>query len=181
MILSNLFSGFTSDILKETTSIIDDCFFTEEEKSKAKKSLADLKVKSNEIAYQAEKDLNKSYQAELETAKTIIQAETQHGGGFVKNARPMIIYSGLLLIFLEIFGLRHFIINQINPEFIGYSNSVVKMFLGSWAGVVAVYSAGRSFEKRGTANKIISAIVGNKSKKIKSTLDNLRNKGVYYN
>ena len=83
-----------------------------------------------------------------EIASDIVNNEMASGSKFIRNARPMIIYSGLLMIFLEVFGIRLYIVSQIGTEAVlKASNAMMEYFLFTWGGVVSIYIGGRSFEK----------------------------------
>ena len=82
-------------------------------------------------------------------------AELQQGDRYTKRARPTVIYVGLLFILLELFGIRHIVLDQLELgenalNIIQGSDAIIKTFLAAWAGVVGVYAVGRSMEKRGT-------------------------------
>lgn len=82
-------------------------------------------------------------------------AELQQGVRYTKRARPTVIYVGLLFILLELFGIRHIVLDQLELggnalNIIQGSDAIFKTFLAAWAGVVGVYAVGRSMEKRGT-------------------------------
>lgn len=92
-------------------------------------------------------------------AQNIIVAEMQQGDRFTKRARPMVVYSGLLFIFLvhvafPIFA--HFTGGTV-PEI-----SLPEEFWWAWTGVVAVWMTGRSMEKVGADNKVTRLITGSK-------------------
>ncbi len=102
---------------------------------------------------------------ELEAQKSILVAELQQGDNYTKRARPTVVYVGLIFILLEIFGIRHIVLNNLDLgenalAIIESSDAIFKTFLAAWAGVVGVYAVGRSIEKRGTRNAWTSAITG---------------------
>ena len=82
-------------------------------------------------------------------ASDIVQNEMVSGSSFVRNARPMIIYTGLVLIVLEFFGLRFAFLTLIEASKLMIENStqIFQFFLMSWSGVTSVYVGGRTFEK----------------------------------
>lgn len=83
-----------------------------------------------------------------EIASEIINNEMASGSGFVKFARPSIIYTGLIVILLEIFGIRLYIIDSIGGEsVIKASNAMLEYFLFTWGGICSIYIGGRSYEK----------------------------------
>ncbi len=90
-----------------------------------------------------------------EIASNIVNAEMASGHGFLRNARPTIIYIGLVLIVLEFFGLRllSLKIMEADANMVDSSTSIFHFFLLTWSGVVSIYIGGRSYEK--TKNKIL--------------------------
>jgi hypothetical protein len=94
-----------------------------------------------------------------EVSQNIIVAEMQQGDKFTKRARPMVVYSGLLFIFLVhvAFPIYAFFTGDPVPEI-----SLPHEFWWAWTGVVAVWMTGRSMEKFGLENKATKLITGGK-------------------
>lgn len=95
--------------------------------------------------------------AQNDIKKEIILAEINSDSKFLKNARPSIIYFGLLVVFLELLGLRFYLLNlfMLGDEYIkalASSESILQFFLVTWGSVSTAYVVGRSQEKR--ANKL---------------------------
>lgn len=94
-----------------------------------------------------------------EVSQNIIVAEMQQGDDFTKRARPMVVYSGLLFIFL---------VHVAFPIFTHFTGGTVPdislpdEFWWAWTGVVAVWMTGRSMEKVGAGNKVTKLITGSK-------------------
>ena len=83
-----------------------------------------------------------------EIASDIVQNEMVSGSAFVRNARPLIVYTGLFVILAEVFGIRLFILSHIEGEnIVKHSTALMEYFLMVWSGVVSVYVGGRTFEK----------------------------------
>tara|TARA_R110002050_G_scaffold74369_3_gene159588 strand:- start:2316 stop:2696 length:381 start_codon:yes stop_codon:yes gene_type:complete len=84
----------------------------------------------------------------------IIKAEIQSDSKFLKNARPMVIYVGLLLVILEYFGVRSFIINMMyeTDDMIKYSldnsEKILEFFLVTWGSVATAFVISRGNEKK---------------------------------
>ena len=79
-------------------------------------------------------------------ASNIVDKELNSGSWFVRSARPMIVYVGLLIILLETFGVRLLILG-VDSEKIKASNIIMEYFLMTWSGVLSIYIGGRSYEK----------------------------------
>ena len=82
-------------------------------------------------------------------ASDVVQNEIVSGSSFVRNARPMIIYTGLCLIILEFFGLRLLLLSLMggNKLMIESSTQIFQFFLMTWSGVTSIYVGGRTYEK----------------------------------
>jgi hypothetical protein len=84
-------------------------------------------------------------------ASDIVQNEMVSGSAFVRNARPLIVYTGLFVILAEVFGIRLFILSHIEGDnIVKHSTALMEYFLMVWSGVVSVYVGGRTFEKAKT-------------------------------
>ena len=113
--------------------------------------------------------------------KEIIVAEMNQSDTYTKRARPSVIYAGLLFI-----GLVYVVIPSIikailaisiatkAPGELATTKAVIAELAGltrlelptefwvAWGSVVSIWSIGRSVEKKGMANKLVSMITGNK-------------------
>ena len=97
--------------------------------------------------------------AKTELKGEIIKAEINSDSKFLKNARPSIIYFGLLVVFLELIGLRFFLLNLFMTgagyeKALASSESILQFFLVTWGSVSTAYVVGRSQEKK--ANKFLN-------------------------
>jgi len=100
----------------------------------------------------------------LESQKSIIMSEMSQGDNFTKRARPCIVYFGLIAI-----GLVHVILPMTawlaliaTGKPLSDMPSIVLPgeFWATWGGVCSIWVIGRSAEKRGVANKLVSMITG---------------------
>lgn len=134
-ILANIFKGTAGTVVKEIAGAIDEYKLTKEER-------AELELKTQEIILGHFSTLQNSVQARYAAVRGIIEAEMQQGDAFTKRARPMVVYVGLALFVVEYLAGWLCTANgwpvppKINEEFIF-----------AWAGVVGVWSLGRSYEK----------------------------------
>lgn len=104
-------------------------------------------------------------QSELESRARIIEAEMAQGDTFTKRARPSVVYSGLLMFFLE-FGIRAWLVihGQPMPE----GTIMPGALIAGWTTVTGVWAVGRSAEKiaktrnggNGSMSPLLKAIVG---------------------
>ena len=83
----------------------------------------------------------------IEAQKSIIVSEMSQGDAFTKRARPMIVYCGLLFIFLVhvLFPIVTYVTKESLPAL-----NLPTEFWWAWTGVCGVWVIGRSMEKNGT-------------------------------
>ena len=110
-----------------------------------KKVAGDLASKSLDIVDKFVQDKDKKQ----DIASEVVQNEMVSGSGFLRNARPAIIYTGLVLIILEFFGIRLLFLSFINSNEIAINSStqIFQFFLTTWSGIVSIYIGSRTFEK----------------------------------
>jgi len=95
----------------------------------------------------------------IDAQKSIIVSEMQQADNFTKRARPSLVYSGLLFIFLVhvAFPIAAFFTSKPMP-----SLTLPTEFWWAWGGVCSVWVVGRSAEKKGATGSVISLLTGNK-------------------
>lgn len=181
----NFITGNASSVVAKVEETFDEYIYTDEEKSKDKDGIEEkrrqfkakmaeitqeltenqskFKLELEQIVAEREKQIHETYRAEMSLSKDIIEAELKQSNCYTKSARPTIIYVGLLLVLLEVFGVRLIILDCINAKIsiIDSSTEILTSFFYVWGGVVGVYAAGRSVEKRGTSNRITQLATGN--------------------
>jgi len=110
------------------------------------------------VQLELQKMLQTRETALLDAQKSIIVSEMNQGDNFTKRARPMIVYVGLLFIFL---------VHVLLPSLAFFSArelpslGLPDQFWWAWGGVCSIWVVGRSYEKNGAVNKVVSAITGN--------------------
>lgn len=150
-IFSKIFSGGIADVVESVGGVIDKFTLSKQEK-------AEISLEMQGRLMQIEKELEDSYQAELDSRKEIIKAEMAQGDIYTKRARPTIVYSGLIFIFLVyvlVPVIAYIADAKVLPEI-----SLPDQFWWAWGTVVGVYGAGRSAEKVGIINKITQLATG---------------------
>lgn len=112
---------------------------------------AEAQLKMQEVLEKRETSL-------IESQKSIIVAEMQQGDSYTKRARPTLVYSGLVFIFLVhvAFPIAAFFTSKPMPNI-----TLPTEFWWAWSGVCGIWVMGRSAEKRGVAGKLTSLITGN--------------------
>jgi hypothetical protein len=95
----------------------------------------------------------------LDAQKSIIVAEMSQEDKYTKRARPTVVYSGLVFIFLVhvAFPLICFQTKETLPNL-----NLPDLFWQVWGGVCAVWMLGRTAEKMGISNPVINRITGTK-------------------
>ena len=118
----------------------------------------DLLVAAQEQLREREAELSSFQQAQDQTKRDVINAELTQDDLFTKRARPMVVYAGLLFIFLNY---------VLVPAISSLSGNPLKKglelptdFWWAWASIVTTWSIGRSFEKTGASNRITRMITG---------------------
>ena len=108
----------------------------------------------------------------ISAQRDVIVAELAQGDNFTKRARPTIVYVGLFAVtFNHVFVP---FVNRVMEWIILMKGELLEGFQGLtpvdlpaefwyvWAGVCSVYAVGRTAEKKGVRNKIVSWITGGK-------------------
>ena len=103
--------------------------------------------------------IEKSVQTEIESKERIIIAEMNQDDNFTKRARPMVVYTGLVLAVFEV--ISKYVSLWQGVELPSVSSLVPTEFWIAWGGICGTWVIGRSAEKRGQQNKIIEMITGN--------------------
>ena len=149
--LTDIFS--TGGVVESIGNVVDKFVTTDEEKAKAKLELEALYQKR-------ESEIEETIRTELSAKEKILVAELNQGDNYTKRARPTVVYFGLVVTFLNytlIPGLASFLSIKIDPL------DLPTEFWVAWGGICSSWVIGRSAEKRGTRNKLTSAITGSKS------------------
>ena len=136
----------------------------------SKDEKAAFMLEMEKLLQQRDSEIEKTIQKELDTAARVIEAEMAQGDSYTKRARPTIIYGGLVMFFLNsvilpklaVFAAlindsaeQLIVINALQPV------AIPPEFILAWGSVVAIYSGGRTLEKRGARNAAIQAMTGN--------------------
>lgn len=152
-LLGGIIGSTLGKVLGEVRGVIDDFHHSGEEKDET--MLAIEAILTTRLT-EAETTLR----TEIEAKSAIMVAEMNQEDKYTKRARPTVVYSGLVLIFLD------FVVRVLAfffmPDLPLPSGFVEVSFLATWGSVVGVYSIGRSAEKRGVVNRAVSTITGAK-------------------
>ncbi|MGK7395022.1 MAG: 3TM-type holin [Candidatus Cyclobacteriaceae bacterium M3_2C_046] len=184
-------AGSGSNVIDTIADTVDRFVKTPEEREKLKQELMKIQEEQQQnqrnfimemerLTQEREAEIEATIRAELDSQKEILIAELNQGDNYTKRARPTVVYAGLVFILLEILGLRIMILDAIgvSQAMVQSSNEIFQFFLVSWAGVVGVYSVGRSIEKRGTRNAWTSTITGSGNLRKTSAMDQVITKNI---
>lgn len=102
----------------------------------------------------------------LDTQKAVMTAEMSQGDQFTKRARPSIVYFGLLaigLVHVALPILAWILLMLTGKPLTSMPNiTLPEEFWYTWGGVCSIWIIGRSSERVGAANKVVSAITGSR-------------------
>ena len=148
--LGDIFAGSTKGLIGSVGGIIDDLNLSGEEKQQ-------FKLQMETLVQKRDSEIEQTTRIELQAKERVLVAELQQGDKFTKRARPMVVYAGLAFIGINyvvvpIVGLLSGV--QVDPI------PLPVEFWAGWSGIVMTWSIGRSAEKRGTQNRVTSAITG---------------------
>ena len=150
MSIFSILGGPIKGLVDSIGGIIDNVHTSEEEKLEAKAKLKALETEATaQVLSHAESLFN--------AKRDILVAELQQGDIYTKRARPTVVYGGLLIL-----TINHIVLPWI-AFFSGMEIPKIEIpavFWGGWSGIVMTWSIGRSAEKRGMQNKLVSTITG---------------------
>jgi hypothetical protein len=146
--LGKIFGSGAKEVIDGVGGVIDSLHTSDEEKMAAKMEL-------EKLLQARESQLQESLRTELQAKERIIVAELQQGDNYTKRARPTVVYAGLGFILFNYVIAPLFMPNQTALQ-------LPVEFWTAWGGIVATWSVGRTFEKRGAGNKATSVVTGNK-------------------
>jgi hypothetical protein len=151
--LSKIFSTGAIGFADGIAGIVDRFVQTKEEKTEAMLQLEALIQKRDS-------ELEQTIRAELGAKERVMVAELSSGDNYTRRARPTMAYFGMAVI-----GLNYVVLPW-GGFFTGVSMpdpiQLPEAFWLSWGGVVGVWSIGRSMERRGAKNNLVSMITGGK-------------------
>jgi len=137
-------------VVDKVGGVVDKFHLSGEEKQKSKLELEALLQKRDA-------EIEETIRTEMMTKERILVTELQQGDNYTKRARPTVVYAGLGFIFF----------NYCLVTVLGGNNlELPPEFWYGWSGIVATWSVGRTFEKRGASNSVIRTITGSGKSRI---------------
>lgn len=144
--IGNILSGGLGSVIGKVGAVVDGLHLSGEEKQ-------NFKLQMESLLQQRDAEVEETIRTELGAKERVLVAELQQGDSYTKRARPTVVYAGLVFIF----------VNYTIAPLLGLGAlELPAEFWVAWGGIVATWSIGRSAEKRGTRNKLISTITGSK-------------------
>ncbi len=150
---TNLLSGGAGSLVDSLGNVADKFITTDAEKN-------EFKLQMESLVQKRESELAQSIRAEMQAKERITTAELQQGDNYTKRARPTVVYFGLLVILIN------YVLFPMASRFLGLGIAestplaLPPEFCSGWSGIVATWSVGRSFEKRGVTNTLTRKLTG---------------------
>jgi hypothetical protein len=157
-ILNGIFKATPiGSIVESVIGVIGSVITTPEDKAKFEAQKGEIAVRMEEILQKRDSEMEQTLRRELEAKEKIIVAEMAQGDTFTKRARPMVVYAGLFMFFFN---------SSLMPLFGGPQLDLPADFVYAWAGVVGMWSIGRSAERIGARNRVTQVATGTPSSSI---------------
>jgi len=148
--LSSVFAGGASKLIDSVKSLADEFHLSGEEKRA-------FTAQMESLLQQRDSEIEQTIRAELNAKAQIMVAELTHGNDYTKNARPSVVYFGLIATFWN------YMLVPTVQSLMGVDVQVFQLpteFWVAWGGITGTYVVGRSAEKRGTRNRATEMITG---------------------
>lgn len=164
-IVQDVLSASTGSFLDKASTAIKRFITTDKER-------LELQNEMESLLQQRDAEVEKTIRAELGAKERTLVAELQQGDNYTKRARPTVVYAGLLFIAINhvlfpiVARLLTLFAGELAAEDIAMLTAPIDLptqFWAAWAGICSVWVLGRSAEKRGMRNKLVSAITGSKN------------------
>ncbi len=154
--LTKIFGGGITDVAKAIGNLADEFHLSGEEKQA-------FQLKLEQLLQQRDSEIEETIRANLQAKERILVAELTQGDTYTKRARPTVVYAGLLFVLFNytVVPLLSQILSQPVPPI-----ALPMEFWAGWAGIVATWSVGRTFEKRGAVSIFTKALTGSKHKSL---------------
>ncbi len=168
-IINDVLSSSAGNFIDKTSAAIKRFVTTDKDR-------LELQNEMESLLQQRDAEIEQTIRAELGAKERALVAELQQGDSYTKRARPTVVYAGLLFIAINhvLFPmaarlLTLFAGESISAEDITMLTAPIDLpyeFWAAWGGICSVWVLGRSAEKRGVRNRLVSAITGTKNNSI---------------
>jgi len=152
--ISKLFSGSIVELGEGVANIADRFIQSADEK-------AAFKIEMEKLLQARDAELEATIRTELQAKERVMVAELQSGDSYTRRARPTMAYFGMVVILLNyiILPWMGWMVKGTPPPI-----EMPAEFWYAWAGVVGVWSIGRTMERRGSQNELVNLVTGAKPK-----------------
>lgn len=154
--LTDLLAGGAVKLGEGIANIVDKFKLTPDEK-------AQFQLEMERLLQARDAELEETMRTELSAKERILVAELTQGDNYTKRARPTVVYGGLAIIAWN-YSIVPLFVALLQPKFPGITLPVLTLpgeFWYAWGGVVATWSVGRTMERRGAKNNLVSLVTGN--------------------
>ena len=160
--LDRVIGGSLGSFAESVGNVIDKFHLSGEEKQA-------FKLEMERLQMAATSELEQTMRAELEAKERILTAELQQGDTYTKRARPTVVYIGLAAIVFNycVAPIVQWVVLNVSPEYVSPlpNLDLPTEFWWAFGSVVSVWSVGRTMERRGAANNLLSLVTGSEKKK----------------
>ena len=154
--LSKIFAGNVGEVVQQVGNVVDKFHLSGEEKQQ-------FQLEMEALLQKRDLEIEETIRSELQAKERILVAELTQGDNYTKRARPSVVYAGLLFIFIN------YVLVPVISDIIGTRIPPFELptaFWAGWSGIVATWSIGRTFEKRGAHGSVIRAITGSSGSRL---------------
>lgn len=148
--ITSILGGSIGTVIEKVGGVIDEFHLSGEEKKK-------FKLEMEALLQKRDSEIEETIRSELQAKERILVAELTQGDKFTKRARPTVVYAGLGFI------LFNYCLVPVLAKVFGSDVTPLALppeFWYGWSGIVATWSVGRTFEKRGAQDRVTRAITG---------------------
>jgi len=148
--IGRIFGSSIGTVVEQVGNVVDKFHLSGEEKKK-------FKLEMESLLQKRDSEIEETIRSELQVKERILVAELTQGDRYTKRARPTVVYVGLGFIFFNYCLVP--VIAKLFGSDITPLNLPTEFWYG-WSGIVATWSVGRSFEKRGARDRFTRAVTG---------------------
>ena len=151
---SDLFTGSVSSFVQSVGEVADRFIQTPEDKAK-------FAIELERLLQQRDSEIEQTIRTELQAKERMLVAELNQDDNYTKRARPTVVYAGLGFIFLNYVAFPLVALLADAPA--EPLADLPAEFWMAWGGICSSWVIGRSMEKRGMRNPVVSAVTGKKN------------------
>lgn len=148
--LSKIFSTGVGSVVQQVGNVVDKFHLSGEEKQR-------FLLEMEALLQKRDSEIEATLRAELQAKERILVAELTQGDNYTKRARPTVVYAGLGFIFFN------YCFVPVVAKIFSVDFPPIDLptgFWAGWSGIVATWTVGRSFEKRGANDALTRTITG---------------------